>query len=447
LRPTHALVAALLVLLALALAPAAHADGPNKAGLIVVYPDQAPFTACVTFTEAQLPGIELLRRAGLRVTAWQSPGTGEAVCKIEGVGCDFPGEDCFCACMGTPCIYWSYWYWSGSAWIYSGKGASNRAVTNGGIDAWVWGDAETGPPDIDWNTICPPPTATATTVPTATEPPAPSVTPTDAPPPPSSDERGPVPTSTKTTTMIATATPSRTPTITRTPTVTPTGTTTPSGPTATPTSSDYPWPTASGPTATYDPYWAYPSPGATATRTLVPTWTLQPSLATLRPGEPTHTMTLLLTPTSTPTGGELYPLPAPESPQDARTSDQPGTEGYPVPQAAALVEPKAAEAQPAQDPATERQEAAPPPQPQAQAAEAAQPAGPTPDRVAMLIGTSSANRRTTPAPTKGQSGARDYGALVFLGAGLTIALGYGIAARRQRARRRHEVDSGGRTDW
>jgi hypothetical protein len=145
----------LLMLLALPLTPsAALAEGANRAGVIVVFgPDQV-VTTCVSFGEPQLLGSELLRRAGLRVVSASTAGVGDSICKINGVGCNFPGEHCFCQCLGSPCLYWNYWYLQNGKWVYSGRGAGNRTVRNGDVDAWVWGDGNTSPPVVDPAALC-----------------------------------------------------------------------------------------------------------------------------------------------------------------------------------------------------------------------------------------------------------------------------------------------------
>ncbi|MHB0857312.1 MAG: hypothetical protein ACYC5M_07050 [Anaerolineae bacterium] len=144
---TFSLCVSLLVALGL-LPGIANAQEPNRAGVVVVLAPDRVLGECVSFSEAQLSGAELLRRAGLRVVSSQSGGIGETICKIEAVGCDFPGQDCFCQCPGATCNYWSYWYWENGDWVYSGRGASNRQVVNGGLDAWVWGDGKAKPPAV-----------------------------------------------------------------------------------------------------------------------------------------------------------------------------------------------------------------------------------------------------------------------------------------------------------
>ena len=121
---------------------------------------------------------ELLQASGLEVLADVSGGMGVSVCRLEGQGCDFPVQHCFCQCMGgADCAYWNYFYREAGAetWTYSPLGAGLHTVLPGFVDAWVWGDGRTPPAaDLTFEAICQPPTPTAvaTEAATATPPPA-----------------------------------------------------------------------------------------------------------------------------------------------------------------------------------------------------------------------------------------------------------------------------------
>ncbi len=135
-------------------APHAAAQGANHASLIVVFGPGDVFSSCVAFTESEISGMELVRRAGLTLVSQQVAGVGEAVCKIEEIGCNYPGEQCFCKCLGTPCSYWSYWTWESGAWVYAGRGAGQNMVKSGDINAWVWGDGQSEPPAVTAGGVC-----------------------------------------------------------------------------------------------------------------------------------------------------------------------------------------------------------------------------------------------------------------------------------------------------
>ena len=184
---------ALLLLLTVSLAARpplqVGAQERNRAGLIVDFGEGRVFTACIRFAEDELSGVDLLRRAGLDLLVEYSS-IGQAVCKIEDVGCAFPGQHCFCDCLRVPCAYWSYWYRDGDSWIYSGMGGSDRRVGDGGVDAWVWGDGSRQPPELDLASLCaappeedtptPPPDGPVTGLPTGeASPPVPSPSPSE----------------------------------------------------------------------------------------------------------------------------------------------------------------------------------------------------------------------------------------------------------------------------
>lgn len=145
-----------LLLLTLLWRPApALADARRAAVLIVPGGGTAVISACVPFVEETLSGAELLRRAQVDLLTQVSL-VGEAVCKIGDTGCAYPGENCFCQCLGAQCAYWSYWYREGEQWVYSGKGGGSRSVRHGDLDAWVWGDGQTPPPAASWEALCEP---------------------------------------------------------------------------------------------------------------------------------------------------------------------------------------------------------------------------------------------------------------------------------------------------
>ncbi|HQE93728.1 MAG TPA: hypothetical protein PLH19_02480 [Anaerolineae bacterium] len=187
-----------LLLILLPLSTLAQEDAPNRAGLIVVHGDGRVLTRCVTFTEERISGVTLLQRSGLPLDANHGP-LGSAVCTLNGEGC--PAADCFCACQSTPCIYWNYFHrHADGSWAYSGMGAVAWMLGDGDVDAWVWGDGTTLPPDLTLDAICgassTPSASTLTSstgVPAATPLP-PATTPTATPPPPATLTASPAPT-------------------------------------------------------------------------------------------------------------------------------------------------------------------------------------------------------------------------------------------------------------
>ncbi|HNS01320.1 MAG TPA: ECF transporter S component [Anaerolineae bacterium] len=240
----RALVWAALLIMATATG-AAQAQGPQnpRAGIVIDFGDGVVQTACVDLgADGQATGEEVLTASGFDVLIEYSP-MGGAVCKIGAVGCNFPGQPCWCQCMSSPCVYWSYNYLQNGQWIYSTLGASVRTVHADDVEGWAWGAGTmsqgAAPPLYTFDQICappatntpvPPPLATWTPSPTNT--PWPTATwtpsPTNTPPATATWTPSSTPTSlgglisvTPTSTGTPTATPSPTPSATATPTDTP----------------------------------------------------------------------------------------------------------------------------------------------------------------------------------------------------------------------------------
>jgi hypothetical protein len=133
-------------------------DQDSRAGLAIRFDDSTLVTRCIELDGQELTGSELLARSGLDIVIDSTHGGGITVCKIEGTGCDYPVEACFCQCMGNgPCGYWNYYYREPGQveWVYSPLGALIHQVTPGSAEAWVWGDGHT-PPEraLDFESIC-----------------------------------------------------------------------------------------------------------------------------------------------------------------------------------------------------------------------------------------------------------------------------------------------------
>jgi len=182
-----------LILLSVLLGAAwVQADGSNRVALVVKHENGDEIKQCIEFNEAELSGYEVLDRSGVDLNV-EFNSMGSTICRIDGEGCTYPQDDCFCECQDLtgqiPCTYWSYWYREGGDWHYSGFGASNRTVGDGDVEGWVWsegdvGSADTEPPDVDFDDICEPlPTDTPTFTPSPTHTSQPTDTPTFTPTP------------------------------------------------------------------------------------------------------------------------------------------------------------------------------------------------------------------------------------------------------------------------
>ncbi|HEU4328760.1 MAG TPA: hypothetical protein VFS21_36820 [Roseiflexaceae bacterium] len=166
---------ALLLAAALLLPAPGRAKEPtptpaNRAGLVVRHGDGRIVSACVAFAEQSISGLELLQRSGLSLVTQGSGNAGAAVCKIDGEGCDYPTEDCFCKRDGAVTTYWAYHRLREGAWAFSPLGASGARVQPGEVDGWAWGtgsvEAGAEPPLLSFAQVCPavaqaPPTVAA----------------------------------------------------------------------------------------------------------------------------------------------------------------------------------------------------------------------------------------------------------------------------------------------
>ncbi|MCS7247529.1 MAG: hypothetical protein NZ840_04720 [Anaerolineales bacterium] len=154
--------------LLLAASDPVHAQAPIQVGLVVQSAPGNVLTKCVTLSQPNPTGWDVLVAANVGVVGSPS-GMGMAVCAIGNVGC--PPNDCFCKFNTGENLYWSYWHSKGSGWVYSNLGASNYIVSPGEVEGWIWGDGRTPPPLIPFEQICAAPataTSTSTPLPTST---------------------------------------------------------------------------------------------------------------------------------------------------------------------------------------------------------------------------------------------------------------------------------------
>ena len=139
-------------------------DG-GRAALVLRGPDGSVQQACVLLRGSRTNGEQLLLDSGWEVSLDAANPMGSIVCSIDGQGCRFPEESCFCQCgnLGS-CSYWAYFV-SGAdgEWTYSSLGARSQAVRDGDLHAWVWvsgTSAEPGSqqallPDLTFEQVCP----------------------------------------------------------------------------------------------------------------------------------------------------------------------------------------------------------------------------------------------------------------------------------------------------
>jgi hypothetical protein len=130
------------IVLLTACVPASTSD-TQQAAVVVAQPGGSISSTCITFSESELTGVQLLERAGVELGMDAGNSAGVLVCSIDGVGCQYPIEDCFCQCSGGgSCTYWAYFNLSAEGqWVYAPLGASGRKARDGDVDLWTWIDS------------------------------------------------------------------------------------------------------------------------------------------------------------------------------------------------------------------------------------------------------------------------------------------------------------------
>lgn len=163
-RPTNLRLTVLAFGLGLLLAGCTTAPEPgqqSRAGIIVQHASGEITTRCVTFEGEETNGEALLNLSNIPFIADVGNSLGSIICSIEGEGCIFPEENCFCECSGPgKCSYWSYFIMADDQkWTYAPVGARMRKIHDGDLDAWVWGSgekasADAAPPDLQFEDVC-----------------------------------------------------------------------------------------------------------------------------------------------------------------------------------------------------------------------------------------------------------------------------------------------------
>ena len=137
------LLAAIALLGVLRGTPALAQDAESVAGLIVVDGDGGVGYAMVTFDEAEISGMELLRRSGAEPVTVSFGGLGEGVCGIGRTGCAV--DVCrkrVCQTGSPDSPYWqTFSTVDGATWQPLQLGASADRVRDGEVRLWAWTEA------------------------------------------------------------------------------------------------------------------------------------------------------------------------------------------------------------------------------------------------------------------------------------------------------------------
>lgn len=131
-----------IALVLLAIPSLLHAQTElQQAGLLVQFEDGRAESFCINYQADETITVEeLLRRSELPVVVQAVGSMGAAVCQIDGQGCAFPAEPCFCQCMGPDCRYWGLQQLVDGEWRYLNRGATGTQVKAGEIYGFAWGN-------------------------------------------------------------------------------------------------------------------------------------------------------------------------------------------------------------------------------------------------------------------------------------------------------------------
>jgi hypothetical protein len=119
----------------------------SQAALVIVLENGQVVTECVTFEGPVITAFDLLEASNFDFTS-QEFHFGQAICSIEGTGCDFPTESCFCQSN-----FFSLFFLKNGQFESSHVGASHLIVHNGDVIAFAFGTG-TAPEAVTFEEVC-----------------------------------------------------------------------------------------------------------------------------------------------------------------------------------------------------------------------------------------------------------------------------------------------------
>jgi hypothetical protein len=140
----------------------AQASSAHHAALVVEHGNGAVIRVCVSFSEAQITGEELLRRSGIEYSTQPYGGNGDAVCQVDNEPAGY--TNCF-----QDGKFWALFVSrSDGAWAYSSHGVSTAEFGDGdGEGLRYQSQSGSSPPGASPAGVCPAPVP-ATPVPRPT---------------------------------------------------------------------------------------------------------------------------------------------------------------------------------------------------------------------------------------------------------------------------------------
>jgi hypothetical protein len=126
-----------------------------KVGFLTMFPNGTTFAHCL-----QLPNgssaEDALKASGMK-TLWASFSFGDALTKIEDVGCPTSDSWCECSDMNVCCLLWNFWILnSTNQWEFSQVGYGDYKLKDKDVFGSIWtSDAGKKPPLFLFDEICP----------------------------------------------------------------------------------------------------------------------------------------------------------------------------------------------------------------------------------------------------------------------------------------------------
>ncbi len=126
-----------------------------KVGVLISFPNGTTFAHCL-----QLPNgstaEDALKASGMK-TLWASFSFGDALTKIEDVGCPTSDPWCQCSNMNVCCLLWNFWILnSTNQWKFSQVGFGDYKLKDKDVFGNIWAsDAGKTPPLFLFDEICP----------------------------------------------------------------------------------------------------------------------------------------------------------------------------------------------------------------------------------------------------------------------------------------------------
>jgi len=128
-----------------------------RVGILTTFPNGTTFGHCLTLNENSTAEDAL--KATDMETLWLSfSGYGDALTKIEYVGCPVSNPWCQCSDLSVCCLIWNFWIWNATnnSWQFSSVGYSDYRLNSEDIIGNVWtSDAGKAPPSYSFYEICP----------------------------------------------------------------------------------------------------------------------------------------------------------------------------------------------------------------------------------------------------------------------------------------------------